>query len=101
MSEERLDELQKHLKALDAFLISDAHTGYLAARNDEIESLQNLILATLPNTLDNISQILGWHGEITSQTQMKTTFEDARVTLKDRIDKLVEEKTQNATTQKI
>lgn len=98
---ERKDVLEKHLKALDAFSASDVYVGYLAARNAEIEGLQNLILITLPNTPENIALILGWHGELTSQTQMKQTFEQARVELKARIDETVERETENATNKKI
>lgn len=98
---ERIDVLQTHMKALDAFLASDAYVGYLAAQNVQIENLQTLILGMLPNSEANIAILLGWHGELTAQTQMKTVFEDARVTLKDRIDKLVEQKTQNASNRKV
>lgn len=85
-----VEKLQKHLEALEAFMASEAHIGYLSARDEEIRLIEQRILMTPPITEMDRAVVLLAHGELDSQTEMKKTFEDARTTLKKRIDDLVE-----------
>jgi hypothetical protein len=85
-----LSEKQKHLEALEAFLDSPAHNGFVVARAHDIQLLKESILMVEPE--DRASEIEGFklRGELRYAEQMVKTFEDARVSLKDRIDEMVE-----------
>lgn len=96
MTAER-EKFETHLAQLDAFLASDAYVGYLSARDEEIRTIENRILMTPPITEINRADVLLAHGELDSQRDMKKTFEDARVTLKKRIDDLVEKENSGET----
>lgn len=87
-------EKKKHLEALEAFLASPAHIGFVAAREHDIRILKDAILAVEP--VDRESEIEGFklRGELRYAEQMVKTFEDARVSLKDRIDEMVERELQ-------
>lgn len=85
-----LSEKRKHLEALETFLASPAHIGFVLAREHDIRELKDAILMVEPT--DRISEIEGFklRGELRFAEQMVKTFEDARVSLKDRIDEMAE-----------
>lgn len=89
-----LSEKRKHLEALETFLASPAHIGFVAAREHDIRELKDAILMVEPE--DRRSEIDGFklRGELRYAEQMVKTFEDARVSLKDRIDEMVERELQ-------
>lgn len=94
-------KLEKHLEQLDAFMSSEAYVGYRSARDEEIRIIEQRILMTPPITEVNRAEVLLAHGELDCQRDMKKTFEDARVTLKARIDKLIERENENASDTKV
>lgn len=96
-----VEALQKHLEALEAFMASDAYVGYISARDEEIRIIEQRILITPPITETDRAVVLLAHGELDSQTEMKKTFEDARVTLKARIDETIERENKDATGTKV
>lgn len=98
---DEIKKLEEHLLALDAFIVSPAHSGYLIARDLEISDIEQRILSTPPISQDAIAVALMAFGELDCQKEMKTTFTDARVTLKGRIDEEIERDNQNATTTKV
>jgi hypothetical protein len=89
MSQE-VEAKKKHLEALESFIKSPAHRGFVAAREYDIKSLKESILIVEP--VDRETEIEGFklRGELRYAEQMVKTFEDARVTLKDQIDEMVE-----------
>ena len=64
--------------------------GFVAGMEHDIRELEVAILMVEP--VDRESEIEGFklRGELRHAKQMVKTFEDARVTLKDRIDEMVE-----------
>lgn len=96
-----LDKLREHLESLETFFKSSAHVGYVAAREEEVKNLEAAIVAMDP--IDRATEIEGFklRGELRSQQGMISIFEDARVTLKDRIDQMAELENQNATETKV
>ena len=89
-----VEEKKKHLEALEKFIESPAHAGFVTARNRDIEMLKEAILTVEP--IDRESEIEGFklRGELRYAEQMVETFEDARVSLKERIDEMVERQLQ-------
>jgi hypothetical protein len=89
MSQE-LENKKRHLEALEHFLKSPAHAGFVAARHHDIKELNEAIVLVEP--VDRVTEIEGFklRGELRYAEQIVKTFEDARVTLKDRIDEMVE-----------
>src|SRR5205814_9380247 len=87
---------QRHLASLEVFLGSDAYVGYVAARTEDITNLESAILLTEP--VDRVTEIEGFklRGELRCQQEMLEVFSDARNTLKQRIDEMVERENQNA-----
>lgn len=93
MDQSELDELdskKKHLVALEAFVDSAAHKGFIAAREYDIRTIKDAILMVDP--VDRSDEIEGFklRGELRYAEQMVKTFEDALVNLKVRVDELVE-----------
>lgn len=97
----KVQELQEHLKALEAFIASPAHTGYITARRQEVADIQQRILMMPPITEQQRSLQLMAFGELDSQEEMLKTFEDARLTLKARIDEEIERENEQAATAKV
>ena len=93
MSQEIVDK-KKHLVALEAFLASPAHIGFVLAREHDVRELKDALLMVEP--IDRPSEIEGFklRGELRYAEQMVKTFEDARVSLKERIDEMVERELQ-------
>ena len=100
MSQE-IKEKQAHLEALETFLASPAHIGFVLAREHDIRELKDAILMVEPD--DRRSEIEGFklRGELRFAEQMVKTFEDARVSLKDRIDEMVERELQERDNTKV
>lgn len=93
--------LQEHLDALEAFMASTAYAGYVAAREQEVSDIEQRILMTPPIEEGQRSIQLMAFGELDSQKEMVKTFEDARLTLKARIDEAVERENEQAATTKV
>ena len=89
MSQE-IEDKKKHLAALETFVASPAHRGFVAAREYDVKTLKDAILMVEPE--DRKTEIEGFklRGELRYAEVMVKTFEDARVSLKARIDELVE-----------
>jgi hypothetical protein len=96
-----LKEMQDHLVELDTFIGSRLHQHYVTARETEIETVKEAILMTPPISDENSAIVLMLHGELKTLSDLTKTFEDARVTLKARIDVELERENQNATDQKV
>jgi hypothetical protein len=92
-----LTEKKRHLEALEVFLKSPAHIGYVIAIEHEIQETTDSILAIVPDTLQDYAEELQLRGELRCLRQSLTRFEDARVNLKDRIDEIAEAELENAT----
>lgn len=91
---------REHLASLDAFLKSPAFEGYRNAVQVELELNAAAQVAIVPDSLANIVELLQLKGEHRCLTERLTMFEDARVSLSDRIDEMVEAELLNATTTK-
>lgn len=89
--------LQKHLESLEIFLQSPAHTGYKAARQEEIDSTKEAILLNDPFDRPTEIEQFKMRGELRCLEGLLTTFEDARVTLKARIEQALERENQTRT----
>lgn len=90
-------EMREHLEALETFIASPAHMGYVTAVSHEIREAQDSILAIVPDTLQDYAEEMQLRGELRCLQQSLTKFEDARVSLKARIDETVEAELENAT----
>lgn len=100
MTAER-EKFELELLNLDSFIESSAYSGWQSARDTEISQIEQRILSTPPITENDRSNVLMWFGELDAVKDMKKTFEDARVTLKAEIDKIVESENQNASDTKV
>ena len=91
-----LTAMEKHLESLDAFLASPAFVGYQAAVTKEIKDTEDAIIMVDP--IDRATEIESYklRGELRCLNSRIKLFEDARVTLKNRIDLLAETELQNA-----
>lgn len=97
MSQEALD-LKDHLKSLEMFIASPAYVGYIAAQDAEEALLDMRILNDDYNTLDGMIELAGLKGERRQVVEAKRIFEDARVTLKERISKVTDRDIENTET---
>jgi hypothetical protein len=95
-----LEERKRHLKSLEDFLASPAHTAYKVAIEKEIYDTQLAIIAITPDSLRDFVQECQLRGELRLLENEFRRFEDARVSLKARIDEMAEAELQNATQQK-
>jgi hypothetical protein len=87
---EELMRLEKHREALEAFLASPAHAGYVAARQTEIASLEMQILEDDPVDRKTEIESFKQRGELRCLRQLVTIFEDGLIDLKDRIEEELE-----------
>jgi hypothetical protein len=95
-----LEDKRRHLKALEEFIKSPAHEGYLAAVEREIEDTKDAILAVTPDSLRDFVEELQLRGELRCLESRLTMFGEARVALSDRIDEMVEAEITDATNTK-
>ncbi|HEU0048815.1 MAG TPA: hypothetical protein VFQ43_14590 [Nitrososphaera sp.] len=95
-----LEQKNEHLAALDTFLGGPAHAGYKVGIQLEIDEVRKQIVNVEPITEVDRAEHFKLHGELRCLEQMLTGFEDARVTLKNRIDEIAERTIENATEQK-
>ena len=91
-----LTAMEKHLESLEAFLASPAFVGYQAAVAKEIQDTETAIIMVDPVDRQTEIENLKLRGELRCLHTRVTLFEDARVTLKNRIDEQAERETQNA-----
>jgi len=96
MSQE-VEEKRKHLAALEAFLASPAHIGYVISVEAEIQANKDAQVAITPDSISNFVELCQQKGELRCLESRLTMFEDARVNLERRIDEMVEVELQNAT----
>lgn len=92
-----VEQKRKHLAALNAFIASPAHTGYVTATVLEIQHAKDAIVAIIPDNDKDFVELCQQKGELRLLESRLTMFEDARVSLERRIDEMVEEELQNAT----
>lgn len=85
---------QKHLESLELFMVSIAYKGYLAARKKEIFELKEAILLNEPTDQKSQAEDFKMRGELKTLEQMLNVFEDARLTLKRRIEEMLERENQ-------
>jgi hypothetical protein len=95
-----LEDKKQHLKALEEFIKSPAHEGYLMAVEKEIDDTRNAIVAITPDSLSNFVEELQLRGELRCLESRLTMFGEARVALSDRIDEMVEAELTDATNTK-
>ena len=86
MSQE-LEAKRKHLESLEDFLASPAHKGYVSAVKQDIVDTRDMIVALEPKSLESFVDGILLRGELRCLETRLTMFEDARVTLKDRIER--------------
>lgn len=96
-----VEKMKAHLVALNLFVASPAHEGYVSAKMLEIETVENDILNTLPDSDLNISLLNQAHGRLDTLKESLSTFENAARELKARIDEKVEQENKSGTTPKI
>lgn len=96
MSQELIDK-RKHLEALEAFVRSPAHQGYISAVCAEIEANKEAQVAIVPDSIANFVELCQQKGELRCLESRLTMFEDARVSLERRIDEIAEAELENAT----
>jgi hypothetical protein len=82
--------LQEHLKAVELFIDSIGHKGYVEGMELEIQQVKDAIILNEP--IDKASEIEGYkmRGDLRTLEQKKTLFEDVRLTLKQRIEEMLE-----------
>lgn len=88
--------LQQHLKAVEVFIAGIGYKGYVEGIELEIKQTEQAIILNEP--IDRASEIEGYkmRGDLRTLEQKKTLFEDVRVTLKQRIEEMLERENQNA-----
>jgi hypothetical protein len=91
MPGEELINAKAHLQALEAFLESRAHTGYVEARKEELKQVQDSILSVDPVDRTDEIEHFKLRGEMRVLEELITTFEVAAEGLRDRIADLEEE----------
>lgn len=94
-------KLSDHLTALRVFIASPAHEGFVTARTDEIKAVRERICTILPDSQLNVALLNQAHGELDCLEEIISTFEDAALVLKARIDEKVERENQSGTTTKV
>jgi chromosome segregation ATPase len=93
MPSEELIRLKAHLGSLEAFLHSPAHTGFVAARQEEIRVIEETLLDIDPVNHETEIEHFKFRGERRCLKSMITVFADAMEELKDRIADLEDEET--------
>lgn len=91
-------EAEAHLAELETFLKGRVHTHYVAARLQEIRDNNDSIIANDPVTRQDEIEQFKIRGENRCLEQMKSIFEDARETLKVRIEEMLERENKIPTT---
>jgi hypothetical protein len=94
---------QRHLASLETFLASEAYSGFRAAQEADIKTTEESILMLMEAVEDQkqIFESLRLVGELRCQRRQLEVFEDARVTLKHRIEEMLEYENQNADNTKV
>jgi hypothetical protein len=92
-----LQEKKKHLEALEEFLASPAHIGYVVAIEHEIREITDSIIAITPDNLADYAEEMQLRGELRLLKTEVQRFEDARTSLKARIDEIAETELESAT----
>jgi hypothetical protein len=95
MSEE-LRTKQEHLAALEDFLQSRVFLGYKSGLQEDRRRTIASIISIDPLRFEDFVEELKLRGELRCLEQMETVFEDARSTLKARIDEMAEVELQTA-----
>lgn len=94
-------EKQDHLDALRAFMTSSVHENFVKARTAELANVKDQILMLRPDCEANVALSLQKFGELDVLEEMITTFNDAALSLKARIDEMVERENQQGSTTKV
>lgn len=89
---------QEHLKAVELFIDSIGHKGYVEGIELEIQQTKDAIILVEP--IDKASEIEGYkmRGDLRTLEQKKTLFEDVRLNLKQRIEEMLERENQKTET---
>ena len=90
MTSDELVHCKEHLASLEAFMGSRAYTGFLAARDAELRSINETILTVDP--VERADEIEHWklRGEKRCLEHMIVAFEDGADELRDRIAEIEE-----------
>ena len=91
---EKLPTLREHLVALEAFIASPAHAGYVEACKTELEIINESILIQEPNNPNDVIELLKLYGMRRAAQPLPDRFKVAYDDLKARIEQ-VERETQN------
>lgn len=94
---------ERHLVALSAFMDSEAYVGYRSAGVEDIKTTEEsiVIVAEGASQDKDLFEILRLAGELRNQRRTLETFEDARESLKSRIDEIVNLENEIASTRKV
>jgi hypothetical protein len=85
---ERLPKLKLHLAALEAFIDSPAHEGYLEGCKTEIAQVEYEIASFEPCNQDQFLELAKLYGMRRALLPLPNRFQDARDILKSRIDEV-------------
>jgi hypothetical protein len=88
---EELIKLKAHEKALETFLDSPAHTGFVAARQEELRLVKDTILELDPVRREDEIEQYKLRGEMRVLEGLVGCFPDALEELRDRISDLEDE----------
>lgn len=81
---------QKHLKSLEAFMLTPAFKGFKVGKQEEINRLQEQILQSEPTDLPQILKLLDLKSQYKVNLEFLSTFEDARTSLEAKIEQLLD-----------
>lgn len=92
---------QVHLAELEKFLSSVVHINYKKAIEVDISNTEQAIILNEPLTRSDEIENFKLRGELRCLHEMQEVFEDARISLKQRIEELLERENQNTTNTKV
>lgn len=92
MPQRNSERLRENLAALDAWLNSPSHVGWVAAREEEVRQFNQQIA----EVAGSWEEVLILRAKRENTLEITHSFEDTRQTLKEELDKVIEEETQLA-----
>ena len=95
MSEE-LKKRQEHLASLEDFLQSPAFLGFKSGVAEDIRRTRDAIVSIDPLKIEDFVEECKLRGELRNLEMMENVFEEARATLKSRIDEMAEAEIESA-----
>lgn len=101
MTIDERQKAQRHIAALEEFIKSPAYNGYKVAKEFEVKELERQYLDQPINDNDDVIKLAVLKGKLELAREAVTTFEDARDTLKAKIENALNEEKELATTKTV